>query len=123
MMIQIIHPEQTLGTSFSPVAQIAVPLQVFMDRGFEFARDVDDLDAYDYAGFMVEGRGMAMFQRYCNESEEMTNLFLSDDFRGLSSLAEVLRDLSEGLGIPGPAFRWRQDGQDLSLAPSSRSVA
>jgi hypothetical protein len=122
-MIKIIHPEQTLGTSFSPVAEIAVPIQVFMDRGFEFARDVDDLDAYDYAGFMVEGRGMAMFQRYCNSGSEMTDLLLSDDFKGLSNLAEVLRDLSDELGIPGPAFRWRQNGQDVSLAPASRSAA
>jgi hypothetical protein len=94
-----------------------------MDRGFTFARDEDDLDAYDYAGFIVEGRGMAMLQRYCSSGSEATDLLLADDFRGLSNLAEVLRDLSDELGIPGPAFRWRQDGQDVSLAPSSRSAA
>jgi hypothetical protein len=122
-MINFVHPEQTFGTDFSPVAEISLPIEVFINRGVKFFSGEDDLDAYDYAAFMVEGRGMAILQHYRNSACETTDLLLADDFKGLSNLPEVLRDLAEALDIPGPAFHWRQEGRDVSLAPSSRSAA
>lgn len=122
-MIMIIRPEEALGTSFSPVAEITEPVRFFKNRGLEFARDEDDLDAYEYAAFMVEGRGMMVLQHYIGAAEDTVSLLLADNFEGLSDLGETLGMISQGLGVPAAAFHWRQNGEDVSLAAARAKAA
>jgi hypothetical protein len=115
-MIKAIHPDATFGTNFSPVAAIAKPVEEFKKRGLEFAREQDDLDAYEYVALMIEDRGMLVLQHYLGASDNTVNLLLADDYAGRSDLAQTLRDISRELDVPAAAFHWRQNGEEMSLA-------
>ena len=122
-MIKAIHPEETFGTDFSPVAEITAPVQFFKKRGLKFAREADDLDVYEYSAFMVEGCGMMVLQHYLNIGDGNVNLLLADNFEGLSDLAQTLKNVAEELGLPAEVFHWRQNGEEVSFIPSGRVAA
>ncbi len=122
-MITMIPPGETLGADFTPVAQILVPLHLFAERGVVFATDADDLGDYDYAAIRVEGCGMILLLRYHNTTHEGMDLFLAEDFRGRADLPEILSHLADALVVPPSAFRWRQDGETVSLAPPQGRAA
>jgi hypothetical protein len=122
-MIKNIHPEETFGTDFSLVAAIRVPFDEISQRGLEVTREQDDLDVYECVAFTLPDRGMLMLQHYLNTTDGTVTLLLADNFKGLSDLPQTLRAIAAELGIPVEAFRWRQNGEDVSLAPSGRVAA
>jgi hypothetical protein len=115
-MIKRLSIDQIDGLNLIPVASIAAPTGRFRELGYEFHRDADDLDQYEFAAFEMEGRGVFALMHYDHAIDPITSLLFDERIEGEDAFLSMMAAMAEAFGLPGSLFHWRWNGQRVSLA-------
>jgi hypothetical protein len=102
MMIKPISIDQISQIRLSPAATVATPITTFKACGIAFSRDEDDLDSYEFAGFLVNGTPFGLL-RYQHAPAEDTKLLFPEG----AILEEYVAKFAKEFDLPLTSFHWR----------------
>jgi hypothetical protein len=115
MMIRPMDLKGLPPTDFEPVAELFVSPGTLRDHGIRFALGQDDMDDYEFASFLADGRGAFMLMRYLQSPSPNMSLLLADTFRRSATLAQTISDIAGEFDGLVTGSRWREAGEEASL--------
>ena len=121
-MLVPLNRRDALLINFQPVANIAVPVSWFKEKGFEFHREIDDLDWFEFAPFWLNGKPIALMRHVSSPGQDV--MLLVEETKGDEiSVAAHASAAAEAFGLAPSLFSWRENGERVSFPRSGSASA
>ena len=100
-MFTPLSDEQIREARLAPAATISVTTEYFKRFGVSFVRDQDELDSFDFAAFVVDGRAFGLLHYDHSPNPDMT-LLLPEG----TDVEWAVSMLTQAFSLPAHAFLW-----------------